>query len=228
MQGGASPALSLSAARLTPIESATLQRLRPALEQLEEARRIAEHFSRDIWELAIERDSLADAGMTSTDCRWLLCRGLIDHSLEVSLAGAPKRSFLRSQNLRFLRNSCFVLTELGVSEVAQARHAIGLEAAVPKPHWDRERHELRVGDVLVKRFRLPASNQETILEAFEEESWPARIDDPLPPTAGHDPKRKLHDTINSLNRNQKARVLRFYGDGSGYGVCWEAMPESDA
>ena len=48
-----------------------------------------------------------------------------------------------------------------------------------------------------------------------------RIDDPLPLKAAIDPKRRLHDTINSLNRNQRGRRLRFLGDGSGQAVCWE-------
>jgi hypothetical protein len=34
---------------------------------------------------------------------------------------------------------------------------------------------------VVKEFKLPAPNQETILTAFQEEGWPPRIDDPLPP-----------------------------------------------
>ena len=76
------------------------------------------------------------------------------------------------------------------------------------------------------RFTQPGdevtvSNQEAILAAFEEESWPPRIDDPLSPVGNQDPKRRLHDTINSLNRHQKLSVIRFLGDGSGQGVRWE-------
>ncbi|MCA9248453.1 MAG: hypothetical protein KDA42_15105 [Planctomycetales bacterium] len=89
------------------------------------------------------------------------------------------------------------------------------------PNWDAARQELRVGELLVKQFRLPSPNQGTVLMVFEEEGWPARIDDPLPPHPDIDPKRRLHDTIKSLNRNQKNKVLRFKGDGSGVGVLWE-------
>lgn len=90
-----------------------------------------------------------------------------------------------------------------------------------KPVWDRERQELRVEDVLVKAFKLPSPNQETVINAFDEEGWPTRIDDPLPPRGDVDPKRRLHDTIKSLNRNQKHRMLRFTGDGTGEGIRWE-------
>lgn len=89
------------------------------------------------------------------------------------------------------------------------------------PTWDRDRQQLRVGKVIVKEFKVPASNQEAILAAFQEENWPPRIDDPLSPAPDQDPKRRLHDTINSLNRNQKQALVRFLGDGSGQGVRWE-------
>lgn len=90
-----------------------------------------------------------------------------------------------------------------------------------KPLWDRDRQQLRVGKKIVKEFKVPAANQEVILAAFQEEHWPPRIDDPLPPHPDQDPKRRLHDTINSLNRNQKQTLIKFLGDGSGQGVRWE-------
>ena len=96
----------------------------------------------------------------------------------------------------------------------------------PTPRWDRDRHELRVGGELVKQFKLPSPNQEMILMALEEESWPPRIDDPLPPSQKLDAKQRLHDTIKNLNRNQKHRLIRFMGDGTGQGVRWQLIAES--
>lgn len=89
------------------------------------------------------------------------------------------------------------------------------------PTWDGSRHELRVKRTLVKIFKLPSPNQEAILMAFEEEGWPPRIDDPLPRHPDLDPKRRLHDAIKGLNRNQKASLIRFMGDGTGEGIRWE-------
>src|SRR5207247_9758075 len=89
------------------------------------------------------------------------------------------------------------------------------------PRWDSERRELRWGELVVKQFRVPAPNQETVLAAFEEEGWPRRIDDPLPPRADQDPKCRLHDTINKLNRNQQQPLIHFRGDGMGRGLHWE-------
>jgi hypothetical protein len=89
------------------------------------------------------------------------------------------------------------------------------------PVWDKKCRELRLGDVVVKRFRWPASNQERILQAFQEEGWPPKIIDPLPPHPSICPKRRLHDAIKCLNRRQIDGLLRFRGDGTGQGVVVE-------
>jgi hypothetical protein len=92
----------------------------------------------------------------------------------------------------------------------------------PRPQWNPHSHELRIDGMLVKRFKWPAVNQEMILAAFEEEGWPRRIDDPLPPQPEQDSKRRLHDTIKCLNRNQSHCLLHFRGDGTGEGIVWES------
>ncbi len=89
------------------------------------------------------------------------------------------------------------------------------------PLWDSLRRELRWQGQIVKRFRRPAFNQETLLAVFEEEHWPVRVDDPLPLRPNRDPKRCLQDTIYYLNRHQIEPCIRFFGDGTGEGVCWE-------
>ncbi len=109
----------------------------------------------------------------------------------------------------------------GLAAPAAVAPAPAVRAEPPMPRWDCQRMELCVGGLIVKQYKLPAPNQEMILMAFEEEGWPHRIDDPIPPRRDHDPKRRLHDTINSLNRNQKNPLLHFLGDGSGQGVRWE-------
>ena len=85
---------------------------------------------------------------------------------------------------------------------------------------------LLFGDTLVKAYRASAPNQHRILAAFQEEEWPSRIDDPLPPSRNVHPKHRLHETIAALNSNQKNRLLHFTGDGFGQGVCWLPIPNS--
>jgi hypothetical protein len=91
------------------------------------------------------------------------------------------------------------------------------------PSWDPERRVLRVNGTIVKQFKWTAENQEAILCVFEEEGWPPRIDDPLPPHAEQESKRRLSDTIKCLNRKQSNPILHFRGDGTGEGIIWELV-----
>jgi len=111
-----------------------------------------------------------------------------------------------------------------VAEFQSAAHSCS-DITDSMPVWDRQRRELRVCDALIKRFRVPAPNQELILGAFQEEQWPPRIDDPIPQTTEIEPKQRLRDTIRALNKNQQiAGILRFTGDGTGEGILWQAVP----
>jgi hypothetical protein len=94
-------------------------------------------------------------------------------------------------------------------------------ASAPLPQWDAEYRALRVGGCVIKEYRVPSTSQEAILTAFQEEAWPHRIHDPLPPLDNIEPKTRLHDTIKRLNRHHKQRLIRFHGDGTGEGVCWD-------
>jgi hypothetical protein len=224
-------------------------RLQAVLSVLLEAYEYALDLRLDAWDFAVEISTLRPLGMTNSDCRWLVGKGLVEAGFELTLSGDERRSFRQCTNLKLSKRTCLVLTSAGVvaaggqapvdsllervSSVVETHErpnhrpvsfpeiiaAAGLSE--PKPTWDRDRQQLRLGNVIVKQFKVPAANQEAILAAFQEEDWPVRIDDPLPPKAEQDPKRRLHDTINSLNRNQKRPLLRFVGDGSGQGVRWE-------
>ena len=200
-----------------------------------------------IWEFAVEVDAFRSFRLTPGDWRWLCLKGLVDHGREQTMSGEPNRSFRQGGVLRLTRRTCFVLTAAGeqfarqlIASRGQPAQTIGVQSPLPAadslaaqlldlsqllPVWDRDRQQLRVGKFIVKEFKLPAPNQEMILAAFQEENWVPRIDDPLPPHDDIDPKRRLHDTITSLNRNQKKPLIRFLGDGSGEGVRWEGVAQ---
>jgi hypothetical protein len=216
-----------------------------ALRLLAEAHRYARELERSAWDFALELDALQAAGCTLNELRWLVCKGYVAHAAELTEPGESSRTFHRvhTAGLKFSRRTCFVLTEAGIDFAAGMidcptlfPHAPAAEsqpdvwngtnaAQTAKPRWDRDRQELRLGCVMVKQYKVPAANQERVLAAFEEEGWPVHVDDPLPPTGELDPKRRLHDTINSLNRNQKSSLIRFSGDGSGEGIRWELVAE---
>ena len=213
-------------------------RLYAAFEELLKSFAYAAHLDVNIWEFAVDHPSLRRLGIGNNDLRWLLAAGFVSCAIETTTASDPARKFKPSRRLRFSKQTCFVLTERGMRiaralpggteniprETPAAESSPRLpESQLPSrsPKWDRQRQELLVGHLVVKRFRVPAPSQEVILAAFEEEDWPARIDDPLPRLNEQCPKRRLQETIKSLNRNQRHPLLRLLGDGSGQGVLWE-------
>jgi hypothetical protein len=210
-------------------------RLIAALSWLKQGYDYANDLGLDGWSFAVEIHVLRAEGLTDNDLRWLVCKGLVEHAGEVTALGDDARSFRETGRLRFCRKTCFVLTEAGAALDLAVRDLDDSTAPSPappvalavdtgagaRPRWDADRQELRLGGLVVKQYKVPAPNQEMILAAFEEEGWPHRIDDPIPPVYDSEPKRRLHDTINSLNRSQKQPLLRFLGDGSGQGVRWE-------
>jgi hypothetical protein len=226
-------------------------RIREALQLLADAAACAQDVGTDIWQFSVELAALRRAGLTANECRWLVAKGLARHAREVTTSDSDRRVFQNYANLALSKRTCFVIAERGVvyanallrsaprRRATDARDSTALNRRRPAPEanshpailtptWDSDRQQLRVGRVIVKEFKVPAANQEAILAAFQEEGWVPRIDDPLAPQLNQDSKRRLHDTINSLNRNQKHALLRFLGDGKGEGVRWEFANEPPA
>jgi hypothetical protein len=200
-----------------------------ALSLLLQARDFARQLGCDPWQFAVEMLCLCSGGLTHSYLRWLLGAGYAEHGVESTAPGATQRAFRPVSSLALPEGACFVLTERGAELARRLQRPAGPPGpaapapALPQvaPHWDKVLRELRCGEVLVKAFRRPAPNQELVLEAFEEERWPAQIDDPLPGSFECDPRQRLHDTIIRLNRNQRHRLVLFRGDGSGKGIRWE-------
>jgi hypothetical protein len=208
-----------------------------AIEYLLEARHAARNLGLDAWEFAVDLHGLRAAGITDSEVRWALVMRYVEQRVEVTTLGDTDRSFRDVANLQLTEKSCFVLTAAGEEFAKKA--ALGVRPHVFRrspeevvcrfpvgglglgPQWDSDCRVLRVGEATVKEYKVPAANQELILATFEELRWPPTIDDPLPPREGLDPKRRLHDTINSLNRNQQRCLLKFRGKGDGQGVSWE-------
>jgi hypothetical protein len=202
----------------------------------------------DKCQLAITLEELSSTGIEFADCRWLMLEGLVEHLTETTYPGDKIRSF-RPGDAILSKHSAFMLTPLGIqflrcelcvpkdpvtpptaslhafepapASIPSARPAQYPPPSANTPRWESQRQELWFGGKLVKQFRFPSANQVTILAAFQEDGWPSRIDDPLPCHAEIDSRRRLNDTIRSLNRSRIHAVLRFAGDGSGEGILWE-------
>jgi hypothetical protein len=188
---------------------------------LKAARERAEAAGRDPWEFAVEIDELMATGIDHAWLRWFITQGLVEHARELLNAGAEIRRFAPLTNLSLPEGTCFAITPAGLA-LAERLVADDLSARLcaTTPVWDPERRQLSWAGIIVKRFRARAENQERILNAFQEEGWPGRVDDPLPPTLTADSQSRLRDAIRRLNDCQARRMIRFYGDGTGTGVCW--------
>ncbi len=215
-------------------------KLRAAFEILLEAHSYAQDARKDIWQFAVEIDSLRSVGLLPNDFRWLVTRGYVEHAREATRPDDQQRTYQAQGKLAQTDRTCFILTDAGLALARSVRQSgsdpekpanspLGESengrSQEPVPRWDQVRRELTVGGKMVKRYRLPSRNQEMVLTAFEEEGWPASIDDPLPPHPGQDPKHRLQATIKALNQHQKAHLVHFMGNGTGEGVLWEFVQQ---
>lgn len=225
----------------TPLDTTPTCSLEPRLQHgiklLLQSYHYATMLERDLWDFPVDIQDLLSAGWTRNDVRYLTYCELVTFKSRSQLHCSDECCV--NGRLLAVDELAFVLTEKGVAiaqqfsvgmaennSVSGPEHLLAsvdssMAPASMAPKWDIDRQELRCEGRLVKQFKLPSPNQETVLMAFEEEHWPPRIDDPLPPNPDMDPKRRLNDTIKSLNKNQKYRAIRFMGDGSGRGIRWE-------
>ena len=202
----------------------------------------AHDVQHSVWDFALELSELKEFGLCHADLRWLICKGYAEQAQEITKGKETSRTFQSNDGLCIGRRSCFVLTESGLQAALdwkcdfisvtkrQTKKMVSLskksnpsEVLVEKeiiPKWDSSCRVVTYGGVVVKQFKLPSPNQVAVLAAFEEEGWPSRVDDPLPPRSDVDPKQRLHDTIRSINRNQRHNLLYFRGDGTGRGILW--------
>lgn len=206
-----------------------LSEIRPGIVELLTSFECARSVECDVWDFAVEIRRLRKAGLAENEFRWLVFKEYVDHARELTGSKVNGRQFRQTGNLSFTRRTCFVLTEVGVlfartvlSQIP-AKPSIFPIVAKGEPTWDPYRRELRIDEHVVKRFRCSAKNQERILASFEEEGWPHRIDDPIPPKPDQNQSQRLRDAICSLNKHQQSRLIRFRGDGSGRGVVWELV-----
>ncbi len=204
---------------------------RLALGVLLDAHKTAQCAHRSTDDFACQLPNLQRSGVSETDLRYLVAEGLALHLTEFTAPGDSRRRFHGVNNLRFSEASSFVLTVRGLARAAELlgdlaaprRETSDRDRAAPSPRFDLVCRTLFLGVHVVKRFRVPATNQELILRVFEEEGWPPRILDPLPQIPGVDPKKRLHDAMYRLNTRQQRPLLAFVGDGTSKGLLWRRI-----
>lgn len=94
----------------------------------------------------------------------------------------------------------------------------------PAIRWNKETCELSVNGEIVRKLRgrKVAKNVALVLDCFEDDGWPQRIDSPF--AADETGTQTCRETIRSLNDG--LRLIRFVADGSGEGIVWKPDPIS--
>jgi hypothetical protein len=155
------------------------------------------------------------------------------------LAADEQRTFRPLKSRKFLKQSCFMLTDSGalfarpicqpdfvaespMTSAGDIEGAPGKVNVIVKPHWKRAERELLLGNLVVTNFHGRPANQELVLTVFEEEGWPVCIDDPLPARPKTKAQSRLHDVVRALNHRQTD--IHFFRDGSGERICWQFVP----
>jgi len=178
----------------------------------------------------VARANLRQRGVEDGVLLLLLFQRHVEHLWQTQ-AGTPRLE----ERVLLDDRSCFALTKEGESfaglfldslllPVRGAKlRAVGKQLWVGRlpPHYDKVNRVFTWGRNLLKHFRQPSENQETVLCSAQELNWPAWFDDPLPPTSGVRAKTRLHDTIKDLNRRQSRYLVHFKGDGTGTRIGWE-------
>ncbi len=205
-----------------------VDRLKPALRALRLAYDYAHDLHRDVWDFSIDATQLHIDGMAHNDLQWLVWKKYAYCGLK-----SARGSVRKLKDATFRKNACVVLTDDGarfanrvLREPASSNRPFRKgKFANPmrtvKPKWDPIRRTLTLGPVVVKKLKHTACAQERVFATFEELGWPECVDDPLPFQAGQDAKRRLHDTINNMNRYQTNRLIHFHSNGQGTGIRWE-------
>lgn len=168
----------------------------------ETARRVALAPER----LAVQLQAFQALGLSATDLRTLLRRGLAEPLQEPVSNPRSRRKARRIEHLRLNDGSHLRLTERGRREAW--KHATAL-----LPSWNASDRELWLARVLDMKLCRVAPDQELLLTTFQELGWPRRIDSPWPASA----HERLRNAIKKLNRH--SQFVCFHGDGTGVGAC---------
>jgi hypothetical protein len=120
------------------------------------------------------------------------------------------------------------VTEAGGAGAEVAPGSPEAPAAPLVPKWDKEHGDLLLGDTVARKVAKQARNLIPVLDAFEAQGWPKRIDDPIAlpinPARAEEPQRmvnaqRLNDTVKTLNKDLNG--MRFHADGTGTRITWQ-------
>jgi hypothetical protein len=165
-----------------------------------------------------------------TSARRLWERVLSDDD-KLQLGGDLQKSYKRlgtvsiwmeTRHVSFTRAVVEVAGEIGFLDESTYRwllREIGDEPPQPgRPFWDVTTGKLQLGKKVIRSVRVMSNptNIHQILEEFQLQQWPSRVDNPF----GSD-QQQLHQTLRSLNHGLEK--IRFRAQEGGEAVTWERL-----
>jgi hypothetical protein len=174
----------------------------------------------DPWACALQLDTLIRSGLAEQDVGCLIGIGL------VTTRRAKDTDEFNGQEREHNSSDLFAITEKGAVFLEQ--HCL----SEIKPSWDHDRRILSIQGQVIKVFRQPSPNQETVLNAFQEDGWVDQVYDPLYTSttcSARDAQSRLRKTVEHLNRAQHPPSICFSVAGNGEKACWSlrhASPSS--
>ena len=88
--------------------------MQAAIVRLAEAYDYARDTQCDVWDFAVEIDTLLGMGLSYDDLCWLVTRGYVQHGREVSGRSDAARRFRPARDHHFATTTCFVLADAGL------------------------------------------------------------------------------------------------------------------
>ena len=79
---------------------------------------------------------------------------------------------------------------------------------------------------IVRTFRRAAPDQMEILIAFQEQGWPAWIENPFGRSTSADSERRLSNAVARLNHQQKPKRIYFWVEKGTQRIYWKLIDEN--
>lgn len=185
---------------------------------------------------AVELPKLEAAGLTENELRLLIDNGIAQSLEEQTQIGDSKRRFTPIMNLAFFERTCLILTEQGERVVARLAINRDIETAPVSemgnllfrylvtsivPKWYKERRELLLGAIVLRRFYQASAAQEAILDWFEENRWKNLLPNPFLQDPDGCAKERLQSAVKKLNKSLAPGHLRFITKHGAQFVGWK-------
>lgn len=188
-------------AELPPKVKEELQTLYLRIAPKESARRMWDRLLTPAERRRLGNDFDAAFRTHKTVRMWMRARGV--SQIRAIIEVAQGIGFLSETNAEWL------LRETGEKQPRRRRDK--------RPIWDSETGTLRIAGTIARSVRVTAnpSNIQSILDAFENQGWAKRIDNPIDCS---DDDQRLYQALRSLNSGLKK--LRFHAQEGGKAVTW--------